>query len=92
MQTKQSDMEHKEPGGADRPDHGAAPVDDTDYEHRHFTNLIAIIFLLVIAGAIIWTVRAIDEHERLQRCLDAGRRDCVKIDTPPSTGVRLPTR
>ena len=32
------------------------------------------------------------ENERLQRCLNAGRRDCVKIETPPSTGVRLLVR
>ena len=92
MQTKQSHIEDRNPGGALRPDAGAAPDDDTDYEHRHFTNLLAIIFLLIIAGAIIWTVRAIDENERLQRCLNAGRRDCVQIDTHPSMGIRVPTR
>ena len=92
MQTKRSDIDQLDPGGANPPGFSAAPVDDTDYEHRHFVNLLAIAFLLVIAGAIIWTVRAMDDYERLQRCLNAGRRDCVKIETPPSTGVRLPVR
>jgi hypothetical protein len=90
MQSKRSDIDQLDPGGASRP---ALPAeDDTDYEHRHFVNLLAIAFLLVIAGAIIWTVRAMDDYEHLQRCLNAGRRDCVKIETPPSTGVRLPVR
>ena len=92
MQTKRSDIDQVDPGGASPPALSAAPVDDADYEHRHFVNLLAIAFLLVIAGAIIWTVRAMDDYERLQRCLNAGRRDCVKIETPPSTGVRLPVR
>jgi len=92
MQTKHGDMDHPGAGGHGRPADGAAPDDDTDYEHRHFTNLLAIVFLLVIAAAIIWTVKSIEDNERLQRCLNAGRRDCVKIETPPSTGIRLPVR
>ena len=55
-------------------------------------NLLAVVFLLIITGAIIWTVRAIDDNERLQRCINAGRRDCVKIETPSSSAVRLPVR
>ncbi len=92
MQAKHSETKHLDPGGASGPEARPASDDETDYEHRHFTNLLAIVFLLAIAGAIIWTVRAMEENERLQRCLNAGRRDCVKIETPPSTGVRLPVR
>ena len=92
MQTKLSEIDQADPGDANRPAPPAAIEDDTDYEHRHFINLLAIAFLLVIAGAIIWTVRAMDDYEHLQRCLNAGRRDCVKIETPPATGVRLPVR
>ena len=92
MQTRRGEIDQADPGGANRPALAAEPADDTDYEHRHFINLLAIAFLLIIAGAIIWTVRAMDDYERLQRCLNAGRRDCVKIETPPSTGVRLPVR
>jgi hypothetical protein len=69
-----------------------AQEDDTDYEHRHFVNLLAMAFLLAIAAALIWTVQAIDENEKLQRCLNAGRRDCVKIDAPTNIGVRVPVR
>ncbi len=69
-----------------------AREDDTDYAHRHFVNLLAMAFLLAIAAALIWTVQAIDENEKLQRCLNAGRRDCVKIDAPTNIGVRVPVR
>ncbi len=92
MQTKQSEIDQRGPGDADPTATLPRPVDDTDYEHRHFINLVAIAFLLVIAGAIIWTVRAIDQNEQLQRCFNSGRRDCVKIDTPPSSIVRVPVR
>ena len=92
MQTRRGEIDQADPGGANRPALAAEPADDTDYEHRHFTNLLAAALLLAIAGGIIWTVRAFDENERLQRCLNAGRRDCVKIETPPSTGIRLPVR
>jgi len=92
MQTKHSEIEQLDTDGANRPALAVEPADDTDYEHRHFINLLAIIFLLAIGGAIIWTLRAMDDYEHLQRCLNAGRRDCVKIETPPSTGVRLPVR
>jgi len=69
-----------------------AHEDTTDYEHRHFVNLVAMAFLLAIAAALIWTVLAMDENEKLQRCLNAGRRDCVKIDAPTNIGVRAPVR
>jgi len=69
-----------------------AHEDTTDYEHRHFVNLVAMAFLLAIAAALIWTVLAMDENEKLQRCLNAGRRDCVKIDAPTNVGVRVPVR
>ena len=61
--------------------------DETDYEHRHFVNLAATVFLLAIGFAIIWTVLSIDRYETRQNCLASGRKDCVQIFTPPR-GVR----
>jgi hypothetical protein len=92
MQVKRSDIDDLGPGDANRQEPLGARRDETDYEHRHFVNLLAVAFLLIIAGAIIWTVRAIDDNERLQRCINAGRRDCVQIETPSSSAVRLPVR
>ena len=63
--------------------------DDTDYGHRTFINLLATIFLLLFAIAVVWTIKAIDEQEKLGRCLDTGGRDCVQL-VPQRPGVRLP--
>lgn len=62
--------------------------DDTDYGQRTFVNLLATIFLLVIAGGIVWALQALDAQEKLRRCLDTGARECVQL-VPPRPGVRL---
>jgi hypothetical protein len=61
--------------------------DEVDYAQRDFINLVATIFLLVLALCISWTVRAVTEQERQLRCVESGRRDCVQIVTPPQ-GMR----
>lgn len=66
--------------------------DPTDYAHRHFVNLASAVFLLFIAIAIVWTIKAMEEHEKLQRCVSAGKRDCIEINIPPRTAIRALTR
>jgi hypothetical protein len=70
----------------------APPLEPTDYAHRHFVNLAATAMLLLIAMAVVWTVHAIEEHEKLQRCLSSGRRDCVDLNIPPQPGIYQPSR
>ena len=53
--------------------------DRTDYEHRHFVNLAATAFILALAFIIGWTVKAFDSQRALEKCLDSGRKDCVKV-------------
>ena len=65
-----------------RPSHRAAG-DDVDYGHRHFVNLVSVAFLLVLAVAMAWTVKAIDSQETLRKCFASGRKDCVQIAAPP---------
>jgi hypothetical protein len=60
-----------------------------DYSHRHFVNLAATIVLLTLALASMWTIKAIDNQEKLQRCFHSGRKDCVPVATPPSGMVQL---
>jgi hypothetical protein len=60
-----------------------AARDDMDYGHRHFVNLLSVIFLLVLALAMVWTVKALDEQETMRKCFATGRKDCIKIDAPP---------
>ena len=91
MQEKPSDITDLDPG-AHSTALAPARVDETDYEHRKIVNLLAVVFLIVISAAIIWTVHAINESERMQRCINSGRSDCVKIETPPSSAVRMPVR
>ena len=61
--------------------------DEVDYAQRDFINLVATIFLLVLALCISWTVRTMTDNERQLRCVESGRRDCVQIVTPPQ-GIR----
>lgn len=71
---------------------GAAD-DPTDYEHRHFVNLVAAVFLLGMMLAIVWTVKALQDFEAQRMCFESGRRDCLVIDAPGGhIGVRDPAR
>jgi hypothetical protein len=63
------------------------PRDRTDYNHRHFVNLLAAATILAVGLGVIWTVLAIDAYETREKCLASGRRECVQIYTPPR-GVR----
>ncbi len=58
-------------------------LDDVDYGHRHFINLVSVAFLLVLAVAMAWTVKAMDSQETLRKCFASGRKDCVQIAAPP---------
>ncbi len=64
--------------------------DDTDYQHRNFINLVAVVVLLAIAIGVVWVVKAMEADEALNRCLETGRRDCVRIDAPPRQTIRMP--
>jgi hypothetical protein len=69
----------------------AAP-DETDYGQRHFVNLLAAAFLLLMAVLITWTLSAVTDYETQLRCVESGRRDCVAIAVAaPPRGMRAPT-
>jgi hypothetical protein len=40
----------------------------------------------------VWTVRAMEDYEDLQRCLISARRSCMELNVPPSRAVHVPTR
>ena len=61
---------------------GPDPVDDE--AHRNLVNLLAAIFVIVLAIAAIWVFRALDERRRLENCLASGRRDCIELIEPAS--------
>lgn len=56
---------------------------DIDYGHRHFVNLAAAAFLLILAVLMVWTLKAIDQQENLRKCAASGRKDCIQIAAPP---------
>ena len=48
--------------------------------HRTFVNLAAAAFLLLLAIAIIWVFKTLDDQRKLQDCLNSGRKNCVEIE------------
>lgn len=62
------------------PKPASSQKDDIDYNHRNLVNLLAVIFLLSVALASVWVIKAMEEHEALRRCIDAGRRDCALLN------------
>jgi hypothetical protein len=61
--------------------------DRTDYEQRHFVNLVATACILAIGLALGWTVKAFDRQLALEKCLDSGRKDCVRVAGEPVRSV-----
>ena len=57
--------------------------DGDDYRHRMITNVIALLFtiLLVIGG--IWIASTMAEMRKNQDCVLSGRRGCTPVDVPP---------
>lgn len=51
-----------------------------DQAHRTLVNLIAAVFVLVLAIAAFWLLKTLDERRRLENCLASGRRDCIPIE------------
>ena len=49
-------------------------------QHRTFVNLVVAAFLLLLAIAIIWVFKSLDDNRRLQNCLNSGRRNCVELE------------
>ena len=66
--------------GESGPPPSAEPPEDEG--HRNLVNLLAAIFVIVLAIAAIWVVKALDERRRLENCLASGRRDCLELIEP----------
>jgi len=72
-------------GGAKAP---ALRAVDVDYDHRHFVNLVAAAFVLLLAMLSVWAIKTIDEQEALRKCVSSGRKDCIRILAPPNGPVQ----
>ena len=48
-------------------------------------NVAALIAVALLVGALLWVAQALVAHNRLQNCLDSGRRTCAEIDGSGAT-------
>jgi hypothetical protein len=62
-----------------------------NYEHRTLVNLLAAVFLLLLALGAAYVLTTMDRQWKLERCLASGRRDCAPLPVPPGN-VRSPVR
>jgi hypothetical protein len=72
----------------DEKDHEA---DAPDYDRRTFINLLAGVFLGLLALAAAYVIITLDRQWKLERCVMSGRRDCAPLQVPPN-GFKEPVR
>jgi hypothetical protein len=65
-------------------------VDTTDYKERSRKNLIAGVALTAMLAFFIYAAKLFYEHEKMQNCIDSGRRNCVDFGSVPREGVFIP--
>jgi hypothetical protein len=53
-----------------------------DFERRRFVNVVALFAVLALVLVGYWTLHGLGHSRRLQRCLDAGRSNCVDFVNP----------
>ena len=58
----------------------------TDKSSPNRANIAALIAVVILAALLLWVAQSIMAHNKLQNCLDSGRRDCLPVDT----GARSP--
>ena len=66
-----------------------APRDTTDYERRTLVNLAGAIAVLAYGLALGWTLLAINEYLKTEKCLSSGRVECRTFASPPRETVRV---
>jgi hypothetical protein len=62
------------------------PEPPEEEAHRNFVNLVAAIFVLILAIAAIWVFKALDEHRQIENCIASGRHDCIPLGDQPAGG------
>jgi hypothetical protein len=65
-----------------------AAQEKEESQHRTFVNLVAAITMLVLAIAAIWLLAFLDDKRKIQACVEAGRRDCLRSFDPSATPPR----
>ena len=44
-------------------------------------NIAALIAVVILVALLLWVAQSIMARNKLQNCLDSGRRDCLPVDT-----------
>ncbi len=66
--------------------------DQTDYKHRARVNLIATLGIGALVLFAIFTTKLFFDHEKMENCINSGRRNCVDLNVAPREGVIVPVR
>jgi hypothetical protein len=54
-----------------------------DYRHRMITNVIALLFTILLVVGGVWIANKMAEIRKNQDCVLTGRRGCSPVDVPP---------
>jgi hypothetical protein len=65
---------------------------DTDYDQRHFVNLLAAAFLLALALCIGYTIKMFEQQQKVEKCLLSGRKDCIAVTQGAPRGMVVLSR
>ena len=57
------------------------PEKESDKERRR-SNLVLLVFFVVIVGISVWLVNALVDARHADECMTAGRRNCNPIEAP----------
>jgi len=55
---------------------------EDDERERKVTNIVLLVFFVVVVGAGVWLANALVDQRRIDDCLAQGRRNCTPIDVP----------
>lgn len=80
-------------GLSHQPPRATPPVEDLakyersdegdDYRHRMITNVIALVFTIMLVIGGVWIANKMAEIRKNQDCVLTGRRGCTPVDVPP---------
>jgi hypothetical protein len=80
-------------GAPPQPPRGTPPLEDLakyersdegdDYRHRMITNVIALVFTVMLVIGGIWIANKMAEMRKNQDCVLMGRRGCTPVEVPP---------
>jgi hypothetical protein len=66
------------PSGSPRPPEQS----DADEGGNPNANIIALVFVVVLALGCLWLFNKLHEHNEVGNCIASGRRDCVDLVHP----------